>query len=209
MSLFAFASLVVNLFLIIDPVGCIPLFATITRKDSPRERRKMIRRAVLIAFIVLAFFAIVGRFVLSSFGVSIAAVKIAGGVLLFGIGLEMLYGRVSRTESTEPEEREAAEKTDVSVTPLAIPLLAGPGSIAAVILFTGSFTGSSAIFGVLIALVAVMFASWLILNFTEKLIIVFGHIGIRVIARVMGLLLLFVATQFVLDGLKAAGVVHP
>ena len=197
-----------NLFLIVDPVGCIPLFAAITRKDSPRERRKMIRRAVLVAFFVLAFFAIVGRVVLSYFGVSIAAVRIAGGILLFGIGLEMLYGRVSRTESTEPEEREAAEKTDVSVTPLAIPLLAGPGSIAAVILFTGSFAGTSGIFGVLISLAVVMFASWLILNFTENLIRLFGQIGIRVIARVMGLLLLFVATQFVLDGLGAAGILH-
>ncbi len=201
-----FLAITVNLFLIVDPVGCMPLFAAITRKNPPAVRHKMVRRAVIIAFLVLAFFAIVGKSVLGYFGVGIAAVRIAGGILLFGIGMEMLYGRISRTETTEPEEAEAAGKSDVSITPLAIPLLAGPGSIAGVVLFAGTVQGTLGIALLLIATAFVMLLSWIVLSTTDALIRIFGQIGIKVIARVMGLLLLFVATQFVLDGLKSAGI---
>lgn len=204
-----FLAITVNLFLIVDPVGCIPLFAAITRKNPPAVRHRMVRRAIVIAFLVLAFFAVVGKSVLSYFGVGIASVRIAGGILLFGIGMEMLYGRISRTETTEPEEVEAAEKSDVSITPLAIPLLAGPGSIAGIVLFAGSVEGPIGVALVVAATAIVMLLSWLILATTDGLIRIFGQIGIKVIARVMGLLLLFVATQFVLDGLKTAGILQP
>jgi multiple antibiotic resistance protein len=201
-----FAGMVVNLFLIVDPIGLMPLFAAITGGDTHNQRRRMIRRAVLVAFLVLAFFAVAGKYVLEYFNVSIAAVRIAGGILLFAIGLEMLYGRVSRTETTEPEEAEAVVKADVSVTPLAIPLLAGPGSIAAVVLFSGTFEGIAGELMVIGALAIVMLGSWLLLSLTDKALRVLGHIGVKVIARVMGLLLLFVATQFVVDGIRATGV---
>lgn len=205
MDLTAFATIVFNLFLIVDPVGCIPLFAAITKDDTPRDRRRMVRRAIVVAFAVLALFAVAGGFLLRHFGIGTPAVRIAGGFLLFGIGIEMLYGRVSRTETTEKEEEEAAVKSDVSVTPLAIPLLAGPGSIAGVILFSGTHQGPGGPLLLLAAIALVMLLAWAVLSLTEGLIRIFGQIGIRVIARVMGLLLLFLATQFVLDGLKAAG----
>ncbi len=201
-----FASMVVNLFLIVDPIGLMPLFAAITSGTTAAERRSMIRRAIGIAFVVLAFFAVVGKYVLDYFSVSIAAVRIAGGILLFAIGLEMLYGRISRTETTEPEEAEAARKADVSVTPLAIPLLAGPGGIAAAVLFSGASDGMAGALMVIGALVIVMLVSWILLSLTEEMLHVLGQIGVKVIARVMGLLLLFVATQFVVDGIRATGV---
>ncbi len=200
-----FITIVVNLFLIVDPIGCIPLFAAITRKDSPPVRRRMVRRAIVIAFAVLAFFAVSGGFLLRYFGIEPPAVRIAGGFLLFGIGLEMLYGRVSRTETTEKEEEEASTKQDVSVTPLAIPLLAGPGGIAGVILFAGSLEGVGGALFLIAAIATTLLLSWAILSLTDALFRIFGQIGIRVIARVMGLLLLFLATQFVLDGLRDAG----
>ena len=205
MDVAAFVTIVFNLFLIVDPVGCIPLFAAITSEDSPRVRRRMVRRAMVIAFAVLSFFAVAGGFVLHRFGIEPPAVRIAGGFLLFGIGLEMLYGRVSRTETTEKEEQEASVKSDVSITPLAIPLLAGPGSIAGVILFAGTLEGPAGALFLLAAIAMTMVISWAILSLTETLFRLFGQIGIRVIARVMGLLLLFLATQFVLDGLRDAG----
>lgn len=197
--------MVVNLFLIVDPVGCLPLFAAITRGDSYERRRAMVRRAVLVAFVVLAFFAAVGRLVLDYFGISIAAVRIAGGVLLFLIGMEMLYGRISRTETTDREEEEAVVKEDVSITPLAIPLLAGPGGIAAAVLFSGLGEGISGVLSVIVALGIVMAASWLLLSLSDVLLRILGEIGVRVLARIMGLLLLFVSTQFVLEGLRDAG----
>ncbi len=202
-----FATMIVNLFLIVDPVGGIPLFAAILRGHPPKRRRAMIRRAILVAFVVLAFFAVVGRFVLGYFKVSTPAVRIAGGVLLFVIGIEMLYGRISRTETTEREEQEATEKEDVSITPMAIPLLAGPGSIAAVVLFSGVEEGMTGTLSVVVALSIVMLGSWLLLSLTDELLRVLGQIGVKVIARVMGLLLLFVSTQFVIDGIKGAGLV--
>ncbi|MDM7916158.1 MAG: MarC family protein [Candidatus Eisenbacteria bacterium] len=197
----SFLAMVVNLFLIIDPVGSIPLVAALTRGTPASRRRRMVARAVLIAFLVLGFFAIAGRPVLRYFGVQIPAVRIAGGVLLFFIGLEMLYGRISRTETTEGEELEAAGKEDISITPLAIPLLAGSLSGAG-----GS--GPGGLLLLLAAIASVMAISLLLLCLTDPLIRLLGQIGIKVIARVMGLLLLFVATQYVLDGLLAAGVLR-
>ena len=201
-----FASMAVNLFLIVDPIGCIPLFAAITRSDTPARRRSMILRATIIAFLVLSFFAIAGRFVLHHFGIGLPAVRIAGGILMFLIGVEMLFGRISRTETTEPEEKEAAVKEDVSVTPLAIPLLAGPGSIAAVVLFSGTGGDTTGSLYLIAAIGIVMAASWALLRTTDAILRVLGQIGIKVVARVMGLLLLFVATQFVIDGLLALGI---
>ncbi len=199
------AGMVVNLFLIVDPIGLMPLFAAITRENTRRERHRMIRKAILVAFLVLSFFAVVGKRVLDYFDVGIPAVRIAGGILLFVIGLEMLYGRISRTETTDVEEAEAASKEDVGLTPLAIPLLAGPGSIAAVVLFSGVAEGALGPVLVIAALAVVMAASWILLRWTDRLLGLLGQIGVKVIARVMGLLLLFVATQFVVDGVRASG----
>ncbi len=199
------AGMIVNLFLIVDPVGLMPLFATITRDRTRRERHRMIRKAIVVAFLVLAFFAAVGRHVLDYFDVGIPAVRIAGGILLFVIGLEMLYGRISRTETTDVEEAEAASKEDIGLTPLAIPLLAGPGSIAAVVLFSGMAEGAGGPLLVIAALAVVMGSAWVLLRLTDRLLGLLGQIGIKVIARVMGLLLLFVATQFVVDGIRASG----
>jgi multiple antibiotic resistance protein len=200
-----FITMTINLFLIVDPIGCMPLFATITKDDPPRRRRAMILRAVAIAFVVLVFFALVGQVLLDYFGVEIPAVRIAGGVLLFIIGMEMLYGRLSRTETTEHEEQEALGKTDVSITPLAIPFLAGPGSIAAVVLFAGLVDGPRGLVLLIAAVALVMLVSLVLLSVADRLLGAVGQIGIRVIARIMGLLLLFVAVQFVIDGLRGVG----
>jgi len=205
MTVALFITMTFNLFLIIDPIGCMPLFATITKDDPPPQRRRMIVRAVLIAFIVLVLFALVGEVLLTYFGVGIPAVRIAGGILLFTIGAEMLYGRISRTETTPHEEAEAAVKPDVSVTPLAIPFLAGPGSIAAVILFAGLVKGLEGVLLLILSLALVMIASLILLCLTDRLVAALGQIGIRVTARLMGLILLFVAVQFVIDGLRGAG----
>lgn len=207
MELLAFATIAFNLFLIIDPIGCLPLFIAITKDNTKKERRAMIRRAVIIAFLVLVFFAVVGHPLLSYFAIGTPAMRIAGGILLFIIGIEMLYGRVSRTETTEKEEEEAVEKEDVSITPLAIPFLAGPGAITAVVLFSG--TGGGGVSGALLVILAVLFImvlSWVILSTSETIMQVMGMIGIRVVARVMGLLLIFMASQFVIDGFTALGI---
>ncbi len=201
-----YATVLFNLFLIIDPVAAIPLFLAITRDNTKTERHAMVFRACVVAFFVLAFFAAIGRTLLNYFGISISAVQIAGGVLLFTIGIEMLFGRVTRTETSEHEEKVAAEKEDVSITPLAIPLLAGPGAITAVMLF--SHPDSAGPFVVIVALLFVLAISWAMLRFSETFQKVIGPIGLKVIGRVMGLLLTFVSAQLILNGLAAVGVIH-
>ena len=207
MDILLLATMIFNLFLIIDPVGCLPLFITITKSNTPAQRRKMILKATIIAFFVLSFFAIVGKPLLDYFGIGIPAMKIAGGILLFIIGIEMLYGRVSRTETTEKEEKEAIRKQDVSVTPLAIPLLAGPGAITAVMLFTGSAVGFSGVMLVILAIFLVLAIAYILLRLSGVILKYSGQLGVTVAARVMGLLLVFMASQLVVDGLGLLGIV--
>jgi multiple antibiotic resistance protein len=204
-----FLSVLLGLFVTVDPVGSLPLIAVLTRRLSAEERRATVRRAVWIAFLLLVAFAVAGSAVLGRLGIGLPAVQIAGGVLLFGIGLEMLYGRVTGTQTTAPEEQEAATKEDISVTPLAIPMLAGPGSIAAVLLLTPAGSGWRGQAVVLAALALVFGASWLILAFSEVVLRGLGGIGLRVVTRVMGLLLLFLSAQRVIDGLTALGLIAP
>jgi multiple antibiotic resistance protein len=207
MDIQALIGIIFTLFLIVDPIACIPLVPEMMKNNTSKERTKMVRRAIIVAFLVLVFFALFGRALLGYFGVSAGAVRIAGGILLFWIGVEMLYGRVTRTESSDKEHKEAIEKKDVSVTPLAIPLLAGPGAIAAVMMYSGIHNTSEGIFMILIAVAFIMLLSWVLLGLAEKLGEKLGGIGIKVIARVMGLLLIFSATQIFLEGLKIAGII--
>ncbi|MBU1201962.1 MAG: MarC family protein [Nanoarchaeota archaeon] len=197
-----------NLFLIIDPVACIPLLPEMMKNNTKQERKQMIQRAIIIAFVVLIFFTVVGRILLNYFGVGMGAVRIAGGILLFGIGFEMLYGRLTGTESSKSEHKEAIEKKDVSITPLAIPLLAGPGAIATVMMFSSIYQGSQGIFMIITALTIIMLISFLMFKAAETLGARLGGLGIKVIARVMGLLLVFSSTQIFIEGLKIAGIIN-
>jgi multiple antibiotic resistance protein len=208
MDLAAFANVVLSLFVIVDPVGCLPVFVTITGRKSRSQRRATILRAVTIAFAVLACFALLGHWMLAYLGIGVPAVRIAGGVLLFLIGIEMLYGRVTQTTTSAGEEQEASGKDDVSITPLAIPLLAGPGSIAAVILLSGDAGELGQVLPVVAAIAVVLGATWLLLATSEGLLRLLGTIGVRVVARVMGLLLLFLSVQQVIDGLRALDVIR-
>jgi multiple antibiotic resistance protein len=208
MDVAAFANIVLSLFVIVDPVGCLPVFAAITRRKTAEQRRETIRRAVAIAFCVLVGFALLGHWMLAYLGIGMPAVRIAGGILLFLIGIEMLYGRVTQTTTSAGDEEEAVEKQDVSITPLAIPLLAGPGSIAAVILLSGNAGRFRDVLPVLAAVAIVLAATWLLLATTDTLLRVLGRIGVRVVARVMGLLLLLLSVQQVIDGLRALAIIQ-
>lgn len=128
---------VIQLFIIVAPLTGIPIFLAIIPGKTKLERRVMVLRSCIIAFLVIIFFLVAGSSILDYFGITTSAVRICGRILLFIISIELLYGRVSGTETSSQEERLAEEKEDVSVTPLAIPLLAGPGAIATTLVFTG------------------------------------------------------------------------
>lgn len=193
---------VVQLFIIVDPLTSIPIFLAITPGKSAGERRTMARRSCVIAFVVIVFFLVAGSPILDYFGITTSAVRICGGVLLFIISLELLYGRTTRTQMSSREERLAEEKGDVTVTPLAIPLLAGPGAIATALVFAGR-ANNMLTFATLIAGAAIVFAfAYMIFHWAEELGGVIGTLGMKIITRTMGLLLAFIAVQYVIDGIQ-------
>ncbi|PZU11582.1 MarC family protein [Sphingomonas sp.] len=204
-----FISAFVTFFLVIDPLGCAPIYAGLSRGAGPRQRRAMAIRATLIASAILMVFAIVGEPLLRALGISLEAFRVAGGIMLFLIALEMVFEK--RTERREGRAEEIAKRAeaehreieDISVFPMAIPMIAGPGSIATVMLFA-SHNHGLALVTVLAALVTVMGLMALALLAAGPIMRVLGARIEAVITRMLGVILAALATQFVVDGLKAS-----
>jgi len=195
----------VTLFVTIDPVGTAPMFAALTANHSPAERRRTAVRGVTIAAGVLIGFALVGELLLGALGIGLSAFRIAGGVLLLLLSIEMVMVRHSGLRTTtDSEERESGQRADVSVFPLAIPLVAGPGAMTSVVLLMGAAGpwGTKAL--VLLELVAVLAVTLLCFLGAGRVQRVLGVTGVNVVTRVSGLLLAALAVQFVLDGAVAA-----
>src|SRR3954467_7860757 len=189
-------------FFVVDPMGAIPFFIAMTRNDTPAKRRDMAKRASIAAFFVLTTFAVAGTLIFKVFGVTLGAFKVAGGVLLLLTAIEMLRAQQQRTRVTPEEEREGAEKEDVAIFPLAIPLLAGPGSIATVTALMGRAGHLIFMIPVVVAIAVTCFASYLMLRAAGRVARFFGVTGMSVMNRVIGLIIGAIAIQFVFDGLK-------
>lgn len=205
MSDLALIPVFVTLFVVIDPIGLTPLFLAMTQSQSRAQRRAIALRAVAVAFVLLTLFGLAGEAVLGVFGITMPAFRIAGGLLLFLTALDMLFER--RTKRREDQSSEAQDEShdDPSVFPLATPLIAGPGSMAAMILLVGSADGTLetlatlAMMALVLALVTVMFLS---AGLLERAL---GRTGINVLTRLLGMLLAALAVQFVIDGLIDVG----
>ena len=192
----------VTLFVIIDPIGLMPIFIAFTPGMTAQQRRMVAFRACIIAFFILALFAFFGEAVLGFVGISMAAFKIAGGILLFLTALDMLFER-----RQERREGRVTDLPDPSVFPLAIPMIAGPGSIATVILLSGQIEGIQGPFLVLGVAICVMLVAVLLFLASNLIEHALGDIGINVVTRLLGMLLAALSIQFVLDGLKDFGFV--
>ncbi|MEM6636030.1 MAG: MarC family protein [Pseudomonadota bacterium] len=195
----------VTLFVIIDPIGLAPIFVALTQGMDPPTRRRISLRACVIAGAILTLFGFFGEAVLGFMGISLAAFKIAGGILLFLTALDMLFER--RTQRRE--SRSAQDTNDPSVFPLAIPLIAGPGSIATMILLTGqseSLAEQGAVIGVMAVCVLAVLLLALAAGTLEKAL---GRTGINVVTRLLGMLLAALSVQFVLEGLAEFGIGSP
>jgi multiple antibiotic resistance protein len=194
-------SALVTLLAMVEPVGVVPVFLALTPAATPQGRRRMAWRAVAVAAAVMALFAAAGPSLLRALRVSIQAFQIAGGVLLFLIAVDMLFARRSGTRETPEEEADALSRQDVSVFPLAIPLLSGPGTITATVLLVGQAAGDPQRIVLLVAAMAVtMVATLLVLLGAEPVRRTLGVTGINVFTRVMGILLSALAVQMILDG---------
>jgi multiple antibiotic resistance protein len=193
----------VTLFVVVDPIGLAPLFVALTQGMTTRDRRAVGLRACLIAALVLALFAAFGEAVLGFVGISMPAFQIAGGALLFLTALDMLFERRGKRREGQATEEETP---DPSVFPLAIPLIAGPGTIASVILLTGEtpgLGGLALIMGVTLSVLAIVMVLFLASGLLER---VLGRTGINVVTRLLGMLLAALSVQFILDGLQAYGI---
>jgi multiple antibiotic resistance protein len=199
-------SALVTLLAMVDPVGTVPIFLSLTPAASPDQRRRIARRAVTVALGVMVLFAVAGQPLLRVLRVSIPAFQIAGGVLLFLIAVDMLFARRSGARETPEEEADAlARHHDVSVFPLAIPTLSGPGTIAATVLLMGQADGDPvrvALVGA--AMVVTMAVTWVVLRGAEAVSRALGVTGIHVLSRLMGILLSALAVQMILDGIRAS-----
>ena len=198
-----FTSAFITLAVIIDPPGCAPIFAGLTKGTDQAHRRMMAIRSVLVAWCILIFFALLGEPLLRTLGISLSAFRLAGGIMLFMIALDMVFER--RTERREERARDiegTPEADDISVFPMAIPMIAGPGSIASIMLLSARAEGTLQQAVVLAAMSAVILLTLLALLLAGPLMRLIGAKLEAMITRILGVILAALAVQFVLDGLE-------
>jgi multiple antibiotic resistance protein len=200
-----FVSAFVTFFVVIDPPGCVPIFAGLTSGAGQAERRVMALRSVAIAAAILLFFALFGEDLLDALGITLDAFRIAGGIMLFLIALEMVFERrTARREARVQTVNESPEQEDITVFPMAIPMIAGPGSIASAMLLTTRSEGLEQSLVVLAALAAILLLTLLALLAAGPLMRLLGHKLEAMITRVLGVILAALAAQFVIDGIRAS-----
>ncbi len=203
MSLVAYCLLALSsLFVIVDPIATIPAFIAMTPRDSVASRLRMARLACLVAAGVLILFALSGQWIFQLLGITLPAFQIAGSVLLLRIALDMLYARRSAAQETREETEAGANKDDIAITPLGVPMLAGPGAISTSLILMNQAQGWDQRAGLLLSIGAVMFTSYWILRLSAHGARWLNPLAIKLITRLMGLLLAAIAVQFALNGLE-------
>ncbi|MBD2428512.1 MarC family protein [Phormidium sp. FACHB-1136] len=195
-----FVKAFLTLFVVIDPVGLVPLYLALVHDRSEEEQSQIAIRAVVVSAVILLAFGLTGAYVLHNLGISLQAFQMAAGVLLFKIALDMIF--VHQERETQAEAEEAESRRDVSVFPLAIPLIAGPGSLASILVLSRESTNYYLGLSVVLAAAAiVILLCYLFLLLSRPMAKVLGQIGINVVTRVLGVLLAALAVQYIVDGL--------
>lgn len=195
-TILAFTSLLA----IVNPISSVPMYLAMTIGYDRARRRATLRRAILTAFFLLVAFAALGTWIMQFFGITTQAFQIAGGIILFGIGWDMLQARRSPVKTTQEEEDEGAAKDDVGIIPLGIPTLAGPGGITTVIALNAQATDVPTHAAVYLAIVLVLGICWLVLTAAPAIIRHMGQTGMNVLTRLMGLIVMVVGAQFIING---------
>ncbi len=205
MTLEKILNMFIVLLVVVDPVGVTPMFGALTRGGGELYRRRMAVKGTTLAAAILLMFAFIGDWLLNTLGITLPAFKIAGGLLLFLIAIDMVFARQSGGRSaTGSEQEEARHKEDISVFPLAFPLIAGPGALTTVLLMVGETRGNPlyfmAMIGVLLLILALTFVCLLL---AAPLMRLLGETGANVMDRLFGVILAALAVQFVIDGVRA------
>lgn len=199
-----------SLFAVIDPLGCIPFFSGQTAGMDQAAKKRVLVKALLVSLALLLMFAFGGSLVLHTFGITVDAFRIAGGVIFFGIGLDMLQSRPRRwrtglnrayhADRAEGEDDASDEDNDPSITPLAIPMLAGPGSITTVMVLRPEVSGLTGSALLASAIVGILLITGFILWTADRVLLRLGQTGMRIVEKLMGLLVTVIAVQLILDG---------
>ena len=202
-----FLQILVTVLIVIDPLGAVPIFISVAGDLDESRKSRTIRSAIAIAFVVLAVFILGGRYILRFMGIHPGAFYVAGGMLFFLIAIDMLFGQPKRARTSSDEEPEGEGPSSIAVFPLAIPLIAGPGMVTTIMLYSAGnsepVTTTLMLFAAVIVALGAMFAA---LTASGLILRVLGKTGVSVIERMMGLLLSGLAIQFVYDGLTKLGV---
>lgn len=191
-------------FAIVNPVGATSFFVVLTQDYTPELKKRVIQKAVLAATITLILFAFGGSYIFMVFGTTLPAFEVAGGILLFRVGLSMMQGERPRTQLTQQDREEALQREVVGVVPLGIPMFAGPGAITTVIvLMTAAYTAADPlqVIWVIVSVVVTMGIGWLLLQNADRIFQRVGRMGIYAFTRIMGIMVAAVAVQFVFNGI--------
>lgn len=191
------------IFAIIDPFGYVPIFLSMTANDSEERRRKMLKKACATAFVVLTLAAFLGNHILHFFGITIPALQISGGLILLVIGFEMLKVIEVQEKVSHAEVQSGIKQEDISIIPLAIPMLSGPASIAAVVVLTSTSESYFIYPAIMLSTLLTLLITYLILRSAGRILKVIGDTGLKVMTRIMGLLICAMAVQFVINGYQA------
>ena len=202
-----FLQIVFAIFIVVDPLGLVPLYIGLAASVPLGRKKRIVTKAILISFIVLGLFVAAGKWILTALGIQPGAFFVAGGVMLFIVSLEMLFGRPTQTKVSLRETHVGADE-DIAVFPLAIPMLAGPGTMTTIILLTTGSKDEPVTTLMLLAAIALTLAvTYGMLRASDYILRVLGKTGVSVIERIMGLLLSGLSIQFVYDGVVKLGLV--
>ncbi len=190
------------IFSIVNPLGAVPILVSLTEGYSPAEKKGVIIKAVLSAFSVLLTFALFGNYIFAFFGITIPSFRIAGGLLLISVGFSMMRGQPPRTKSTPEERAEAAEREEVGIVPLGVPMLAGPGSITTVMIVISDSQGALGITAVVASIAVTLLIAYILFLYGNRIFERIGRVGSRAFSRIMGLIITSIAVQFIIEGIK-------
>lgn len=194
--IFSFTSLIT----LVDPIGFAPIYLSLVDGMTKDEKKRVAKKGTITALIVLISFWLLGRVIFSIFGITVHAFRIAGGILFFKVGMDMLEAKISRRRSTPAEEEEAGKKEDIGYTPIGIPLIAGPGAITSVMILSTEAIDLLHKIMLLLAIISVMILTYMTFITADKLTERFGRTGLRIMQRIMGLILMVMAVQFIING---------
>ena len=192
---------IIGLLPLINPLASAPTFLAITEGDSRERRLQQLRAACVYMVAILVSFLVGGTFIMGFFGISIPGLRIAGGILMTGIGMDMLLARKAAAKSDEDEERAAAvKKTDISFSPLAMPMLSGPGSIAVTLGFTSLADGWFDYLAIIAGIITVALLTYIVLRLASRIVGFIGPVGVNAMTKIMGFLIMCIGVQFVVNG---------